>query len=85
MKGNDTVLVLVAALERLGIAYMITGSYASNVHGVPRSTKDADFIIEAPPEEVSRLLATLEPPLRADPQMLFETITSSLRWIVRPS
>ena len=83
MKGNDAVTALVTALEQLGIDYMITGSYASNVHGVPRSTQDADFIIEAPPEEVSRLLATLQPPLRADPQMLFETITSSLRWVVR--
>ncbi len=83
MKGNDAVKALVAALEQLGIDYMITGSYASNVHGVPRSTQDADFIIEAPPEEVSRLLATLEPPMQADPQMLFETITSSLRWVVR--
>jgi hypothetical protein len=83
MKGNDAVKSLVATLERLGIDYMITGSYASNVHGVPRSTQDADFIIEAPPEEVSHLLATLEPPLQADPQMLFETITSSLRWVVR--
>jgi hypothetical protein len=83
MKGNDAVKALVAALERLGTDYMITGSYASNVHGVPRSTQDADFIIEAPPQEVSRLLATLEPPMQADPQMLFETITSSLRWVVR--
>jgi len=83
MKGNEAVLAVIADLERLGIHYMVTGSYASNVHGVPRSTKDADFIIEAPPEEIDRLLDSLEPPLRSDPQMLFETVTSSHRWIVR--
>lgn len=83
MKGNEAVVAIIAHLERLGIDYMVTGSYASNVHGVPRSTKDADFIIEAPPEEVDRLLEGLEPPLRSDPQMLFETVTASHRWMVQ--
>lgn len=41
MKGNDAVKALVATLERLAIDYMITGSYASNVHGVPRSIADS--------------------------------------------
>jgi hypothetical protein len=83
MKGNEAVVVVVGALEKLSIDYMITGSFASNVYGVPRSTKDADFIVEAPPEQMDRLLDGLQPPLRSDPQMLFETVTSSRRWLVR--
>ncbi|RYD48121.1 MAG: hypothetical protein EOP83_26990 [Verrucomicrobiaceae bacterium] len=83
MKGNEAVVALIESLEALGIHYMVTGSYASNVHGVPRSTMDADFIIEAPPEEVDRLLDGLKPPLRPASQMLFETVTSSHRWMVR--
>jgi hypothetical protein len=83
MTGNEAVEAVIAALEQLEISYMITGSFASNVYGLPRSTKDADFIIEAPPDQIDRLLNGLKPPLRSDPQMLFETVTSSRRWIVR--
>lgn len=83
MKGNEAVRAVIGELERLGIDYMITGSFASNVYGIPRSTKDADFIVETSPAQIDQLLDGLEPPLRSDPQMLFETVTSSLRWIVR--
>ena len=37
---------VLAALERNHIAYMVAGSFASNVHGVPRATFDADVVIE---------------------------------------
>jgi len=83
MTGNEAVAALIGELEALGIAYMVTGSFASNVHGVPRSTKDADFILEAPTGQIDRLLDSLHPPLKPDPQMLLETVTSSRRWIVR--
>lgn len=83
MTGHEAVAALIRDLERLGIPYMVTGSFASNVHGVPRSTKDADFIVEAAPDQIDRLLGGLQPPLRSDPQMLFETVTSSRRWLVR--
>ena len=83
MTGNEAVEAVIAALEKLEIGYMITGSSASNVYGLPRSTKDADFIIEALPDQIDRLLNGLKPPLRSDPQMPFETVTSSRRWIVR--
>lgn len=83
MTGNEAVLHLLEAMELHGIDYMVTGSYASNVHGIPRSTKDADLIVEAPSRELEKLLDALAPPLRPDPQMLFETVTSSKRWIVR--
>ena len=83
MTGKDAVAVLIQQLEALKIDYMVTGSFASNVHGVPRSTKDADFIVEAPAEQIDLLLGGLQAPLRSDPQMLFETVTSSRRWLVR--
>ena len=34
-------------LERSGIQYMVTGSIAGNFYGPPRSTQDADVVIEA--------------------------------------
>jgi hypothetical protein len=38
-----------AALERAGIAYMLTGSLASAYYATPRSTQDIDLVIEASP------------------------------------
>ncbi len=54
MTGNEAVMAILEHLEAEGIDYMVTGSYASNVHGIPRSTKDADFILEAPFPKVVR-------------------------------
>ena len=32
-------------LDSAGIPYMLTGSYASSVHGAPRATQDLDIVI----------------------------------------
>ena len=34
-----------SALEAAGIAYMVTGSFASSIHGEPRASKDIDVVI----------------------------------------
>jgi len=83
MNANEAVLSVLAVLEELQVPYMVTGSYAANVFGLPRSTKDADLIVEAEASRIHEVLDRLVAPLRPDPQMLFETITSSRRWIVR--
>lgn len=52
--------VLVDCLERLnreGISYMLTGSMASNVWGLPRLTHDLDFVLQLPPSEIPRFVA----------------------------
>jgi hypothetical protein len=38
------------ALEAAGIPYMVTGSFASSIHGEPRASKDIDIVI-APTRE----------------------------------
>lgn len=38
---------ITAALEQAGVAYMLTGSFASAHYGAPRSTQDIDLVIEA--------------------------------------
>jgi len=38
---------ITTALDRAGISYMLTGSFASAHYGVPRSTQDIDLVIEA--------------------------------------
>lgn len=52
--------VLIDCLERLNraaIAYMLTGSMASNYWGVPRTTHDLDFVLAMQPADAARLLA----------------------------
>jgi hypothetical protein len=36
-----------AGLNRAGIGYMLSGSFASAYYGAPRSTQDIDLVIEA--------------------------------------
>jgi len=40
---------------------MITGSFASNIHGLPRATQDADVVIEVEPRTLERFLENLGP------------------------
>ena len=48
-------------LDECGIPYMITGSFASNIHGLPRATQDADIVIEVEPRTLERFLESLGP------------------------
>ncbi|HEX4784805.1 MAG TPA: DUF6036 family nucleotidyltransferase [Candidatus Sulfotelmatobacter sp.] len=50
---------ITAALERAGIGYMLTGSFASAYFGVPRSTQDIDFVIEASAEHLRTFVQNL--------------------------
>jgi len=43
-------LLVVEALEALGVPYLIGGSLASAVHGVARATVDADLVADLRPE-----------------------------------
>jgi hypothetical protein len=43
-------------LNRVQLAYLLTGSMASNYWGIPRTTHDLDFVIQLPPSAVPRLL-----------------------------
>jgi len=43
-------------LNRAGIAYLLTGSMASNYWGIPRTTHDLDFVVQLPLESISNLV-----------------------------
>jgi hypothetical protein len=44
------------ALEAAGVPYLVTGSFASSAHGVPRSTNDIDVVIAPTRAELAALL-----------------------------
>lgn len=45
-----------AALDAAGIPYLVTGSFASSAHGIPRSTNDIDVVIAPSPQQLDSLL-----------------------------
>jgi hypothetical protein len=50
---------ITTALDRAGVAYMLTGSFASAYHGLPRSTQDIDFVIASTPAQLRAFIGTL--------------------------
>lgn len=48
-------------LEAADIAYMIVGSYASMVHGEPRTTMDLDIVIDPSRSALEQFLASIDP------------------------
>ena len=46
-------------LESSGMPYMLTGSYASAVHGTPRATQDIDIVIGPSQAQLMSLLQQL--------------------------
>lgn len=65
---------VIDALETHGIAYVIGGSLASSVLGVPRSTNGADIVADVRPQHVDALVAALETDFYADPAMIRDAI-----------
>lgn len=45
MTADEAAVAVIDALDRARIPFMIVGSLASNFHGIPRATRDADFLI----------------------------------------
>jgi hypothetical protein len=55
-KGVNEQELLLDCLRRLNageIAYMLTGSMASNAWGIPRTTHGLDFVIQLPPSQIA--------------------------------
>ena len=68
-----TVLVT-AALEALGIPYVIGGSMASAVYGLARATMDVDVVVDLREEQVAPLVAGLGTDFYADPLSIRDAI-----------
>lgn len=67
-------LELKNALEQVGVEYMIVGSLASSVHGLPRATRDADIIVAITPQQVTKLAAMLRPRFYMSEEAALEAI-----------
>jgi hypothetical protein len=61
--------------DQLGIAYFIGGSFASTIHGLPRATRDVDFIAAIKAEHVAAFVAALEAEFYLDAKTIRSAIT----------
>ena len=61
---------------------MLVGSYSSNYYGRPRSTKDADFVVQVDEKQLMTVAQRLGPAFQLDRQMTFETVTMTVRYII---
>lgn len=82
MTPDEAVVAVIDALEQTGAQYMVVGSLASNFHGIPRSTRDADFVIELGTSTLRRLGEMLPAVLSVQPQASFETVTGTTRYVI---
>ena len=83
MNTGEAIMRVIAAAEAAGISYMLTGSLASGVWGIPRSSKGADLVLEMAHRRPDEITQHLGPEFHLDDQMSFETITGSMRWILQ--
>ncbi len=82
MTSDEAVVAVLGALEAADVPYMIVGSLASNFHGIPRSTRDADFVVELDQGRLQRLGDELPADLKLQCQGSFETVTGTTRYII---
>ena len=64
------------ALAGLGVPHYVGGSLASSVHGVPRSTLDADVVADLDPRHVAPLVARLSAAYYVDEERVRAAVES---------
>ncbi len=67
-------LLVIEALDALGVPYLIGGSLASAVHGVARATADADLVADLRPEHAQPLAQALEGAFYVDVEAIHDAI-----------
>lgn len=70
----EVTLHVTAALEKLGIPYLIGGSLASTLHGMIRTTQDSDIITEMRPEHVKPFVSLLQSEFFMDEEMIVDAV-----------
>jgi hypothetical protein len=68
-------LKVVKVLDQLSVPYVIGGSLASIVYGMPRTTLDADFVVDLKTEQIDPFVAELEQEFYVEPESIKQAIS----------
>lgn len=68
------VATIAGVFDSLGISYLIGGSVASSVYGVPRATQDVDLVADLRPNHVDALTSKLAGEFYVDADMIREAL-----------
>jgi len=71
---EEALQLVLSRLDDFGIPYMITGSFASNMHGVPRATQDVDVVIEADQDSLDKFVESLGGEFYVSPEAAREAL-----------
>jgi len=82
MNPEEVALHVIDALDAEEIPYLLSGSFASNYYGIPRSTEDADFVVQLGGKSIACLRTHLGPEMKLDPQMSFEMVTGTRKHVI---
>jgi len=70
----QTTLRVVRILDSFGVDYLVGGSLASSLHGIPRATQDVDLVAAITQDEVSDFVEALGSDFYVDEEMIREAI-----------
>lgn len=70
----DVTVQVAAVLEQLDIPYLVGGSLASSLHGIPRATQDVDLVAMLAPAHAQLLVSALEQDFYIDLDMIQSAI-----------
>lgn len=67
-------LQIAGTCERLGIRYLVGGSLASSLHGIPRATQDVDLVMSIRQADVAGLVRALRDDFYLDEDAIREAV-----------
>lgn len=73
---------ILGLLEQLGIVYLLGGSFASSIHGVPRGTRDADLLVDLSRGQARALSENLGSAWYADLAMMEDSLSRGISFNV---
>lgn len=64
------VFKVTTVLQQLGIRYLVGGSLASSLHGIPRATQDVDIVVTISEAQIQKIAELLSPDFFIDIDMM---------------
>ena len=78
---SDLLRAVSKLLDDARIPYMVVGSFASMVHGEPRTTQDLDIVIDPSREALDRFLASIDmDAFYVDPDVARDALQRHGKW-----